>query len=48
MAGKRQINHAWNEAKTVRGKNIDSWWCDPTGSILHIRPDVLGVIDCGI
>jgi len=37
MAGKRQINHAWNEAKTVRGKNPDTWWRDSTFILIGTR-----------
>lgn len=35
MASKRQINHAWENAKTIKNKNPDSWRRDSAGNIIR-------------
>ena len=35
MATKAQINKAWNNAKTIIGKDYDKYRKDPYGNIMH-------------
>ena len=35
MATKRQKEHAWENAKPIRGKNPDSWRRDAAGNVIR-------------
>ena len=35
MASKKQINQAWEKAKTIRGRNSELWRRDATGNVIR-------------
>jgi len=35
MPSKKNINDAWEEAKTIRGKNPETWRKDPYGNVIR-------------